>query len=283
MVKRNQFVIISIITVILLAIYGIFFMQLRDELKVTQSQIVLLQHNADELIIYNSLLKGEVATSQLDVTTLQKDIAKLQNDVTTLKSHDFASIDIATLLEPSLVKIELSNNNGSGVIISKTGQVITNYHVIAKEVSVKVVLMSGDKYDAIVVDKREDQDLAILKIVSDRADFPIAKLGSSANVVPGEEVLAIGYPYSYDLTGQVTFTKGIVSALQLMDDRRWIQTDAAINRGCSGGPLVDFHGEVIGINTKVLVDEYIGEGVVGLSFAIPIDEVKTFIRDTIGK
>jgi len=216
-----------------------------------------------------------------DLKKSKTEITSLRYDITTLKNDNLASIKTVGLLEPSVVKIELSNNKGSGVIITKSGYVITNYHVVADGSPIKVVTMNGDNFDAEVVATSQDQDLAIIKIISTHMDFYAATLGSMEKEVVGEDVIAIGYPQSYILVGQATFTKGVISAFQTMANRSWIQTDAAINLGNSGGPLVNLRGEVIGINTIELVDDHLGEGVDSLNFAIPIDEIKTFIKDNI--
>ncbi len=171
---------------------------------------------------------------------------------------------------------ETSEASGSGVIISRTGYVLTNKHVVEGAALVKITLMSGEKYDGIVVARDEQRDLAIVGIIADRSDFSEGVLGSSETIAVGEEVVAIGY--SLGLEGQVTVSKGIVSAIRDIDSSSYIQTDAAINPGNSGGPLVNLKGEIIGINTA----KYVGEAVEGIGLAIPIDEAKIFIQDTVG-
>jgi len=251
---------------------------LKSEVKSLNERITSLE---SELI----LSKDDASKLTSDDLKLKEDISKLQKEIVDLNNN--AIIGIVASLEPTVVKIELTknnepSNNGSGFIFTNNGYILTNNHVIKDATSIKVISMTSEKFDAIVIKRSDDPDLAILKIISERKDFPMAKLGSSANIKIGEDVLAIGYPHSYLLVGPATITRGIVSAFQIMDNHSWIQTDAALNRGNSGGPLVNLKGEVIGINNIALVDEYIGEGVDSLNFAIPIDEVKAFIKDVTG-
>lgn len=158
-----------------------------------------------------------------------------------------------------------SVGNGSGVIISDDGYLLTNNHVIKNAETIKVTLSDGRKFDAKVIGKDGFSDIAILKI--DATNLKPAKLGSSGNLRPGEWSIAIGSPLGYDHT----VTLGIISALSRQINNAnvdFIQTDAAINPGNSGGPLVNLDGEVIGINTAIA-----GIGT-SIGFAIPIDVAK---------
>jgi len=166
---------------------------------------------------------------------------------------------------------------GSGVIIDSRGYILTNYHVIAGGTDVRVTTFGyqNNIYVAQVVNTDIERDLAVLKIDADRP-LPTARLGNSAMAEVGDVVLAIGSPYGLEQT----VTLGIVS-----DDKRtlvidgriyedMIQTDAAINKGNSGGPLININGEIIGINTAI----YAPTGVFnGLGFVIPINHAKTLI------
>ena len=163
---------------------------------------------------------------------------------------------------------------GSGVIISPDGYVITNSHVAAKARSVKCTLDSKEDVPAEVVGVDEFTDIAVLKLdLSQRGDeVPYAVLGDSDQMRVGDWVIAMGSPHGLSRTVSL----GIVSAADryLGDEttgispyHTWIQTDAAINRGNSGGPLVNLEGKVVGINSRVLL------GATGLGFAIPINVV----------
>ena len=193
------------------------------------------------------------------------------------KPASFSVAETVEIFEPTVVRIDTPDGSGSGFIVSRTGYVVTNNHVIEGTRVPEITLMTGEKYDSVIIIADAGLDIAILIIVADRSDFPAAVLGSSAEVTPGEEVLAIGY--ALGLQGQVTFTKGIVSAILEQGGYEFIQTDAAINPGNSGGPLVNLKGETIGINTW----GYVGSGIEALGFAIPIDEAKTLIREASGR
>lgn len=165
-----------------------------------------------------------------------------------------------------------SVGNGSGLIITPDGYVLTNNHVINDSEKIKVTLSNGQKYDAKVIGKDGFSDIAVLKI--DASNLKPAKLGTSDNLRPGEWVIAIGSPLGYDHT--VTF--GIISAISRQVSNtnvNFIQTDAAINPGNSGGPLVNLYGEVIGINSAIA-----GIGT-SIGFAIPINIVKDASKELI--
>ncbi len=172
---------------------------------------------------------------------------------------------------------------GSGVIISEDGYILTNEHVIKDATEVKVLVnQSGQEkeYKAKIIGRDARTDLAIIKI--NAKGLAYAKLGDSDKVRIGEWVLAIGSPFGLEQT----VTSGIVSALRQRltiegrEYRDFIQTDAAINRGNSGGPLCNIKGEVIGINTAI----YAPTGVfAGIGFAIPINRVKQILDDLIHK
>ncbi len=164
---------------------------------------------------------------------------------------------------------------GSGFIISDEGQIVTNHHVVAGAETVTVKLADGRSFDAEVVGSDAMTDIALLKIKAD-VDLPKVDFGTSESLRVGDEVVAVGNPFG--LGG--TVTSGIISALSRdirsgpFDD--FIQTDAAINRGNSGGPLFNNAGEVIGVNTAIISP---GGGSVGIGFAVPSDLVKTIVAD----
>ena len=160
---------------------------------------------------------------------------------------------------------------GSGVIVDAMGTIVTNQHVIAGADSIRVQLADGRIADPSIVGQDPDTDLAILKLKI--GNLPIMPLGRSDTLRVGDIVLAIGNPYG---VGQ-TVTQGIVSAtgrgqLGLATFENFIQTDAAINLGNSGGALIDAHGDLVGINTAVLNRAYGGPE--GIGFAIPVNLVR---------
>jgi serine protease Do len=164
---------------------------------------------------------------------------------------------------------------GTGFIISADGQIVTNHHVIADADSVLVKLPDGREFQATVVGSDPLTDIALLRVEA-AEDLPAIDFGSSDAMRPGDEVFAVGHPFG--LGG--TVTSGIVSATSRdirsgpYDD--FIQTDAAINRGNSGGPLFNNAGEVIGVNTAIFSPD---GGSVGIGFAVPSDLVQTIIAD----
>jgi len=167
---------------------------------------------------------------------------------------------------------------GSGVIVDDAGHIITNNHVIAEATSIKVQLADGRSAEARVVGRDPDTDLALLSIRL--AKLPVMALGRSDRVQVGDEVLAIGNPLGL----QQTVTHGIVSAtdrkeLGVAAFENFIQTDAAINEGNSGGALIDANGELVGINTAVIAKNMDAAGVEGIGFAIPVNLARGVMRE----
>lgn len=166
---------------------------------------------------------------------------------------------------------------GSGFLISADGYVVTNNHVIsagakgATVESIKVTLTDRREFDAKIIGRDEATDLAVLKI--EGKGLPFVKFGDSRKLRVGDWVVAIGNPYG--LGG--TVTAGIVSALNRVTGPydKFIQTDASINRGNSGGPLFDLNGDVIGVNSEILSPT---GGNIGIGFAKPADQVEPIIR-----
>jgi S1-C subfamily serine protease len=194
---------------------------------------------------------------------------------------------LATLFErvsPAVVSIQVMKINkakphrrfetivGSGVIIDKDGQVLTNAHVVDGAASLQVTLDTGDRYPARVMGLDPVLDLALLRL-DVRSPLPVAKLGDSSSLRVGEEVVAIGNPIGLDQT----MTRGIVSGLNRIlpgvSDQPMIQTDAPINPGNSGGPLVDRCGNVVGLNT------FISEDAQAIGFAVPVNAVKGVLKE----
>jgi serine protease DegS len=160
---------------------------------------------------------------------------------------------------------------GSGVIVNAAGTIVTNQHVIAGADSIRVQLADGRIAEATIVGQDPDTDIAILHLAIDK--LPIMPLGRSDTLRVGDIVLAIGNPYGLSQT----VTQGIVSAtgrgqLGLATFENFIQTDAAINLGNSGGALIDANGDLVGINTAVLNRAYGGPE--GIGFAIPVNLVR---------
>ena len=168
---------------------------------------------------------------------------------------------------------------GSGFIINEEGYILTNYHVVKGAQEISVTLSNDVTTTAQVVNYDENQDVAMIKITDENVEIPATvELGDSDSLQPGEEVIAIGTPLSTELSS--TVTKGIISAtsrsvaVESGVTMNLIQTDAAINAGNSGGPLVNTKGEVVGINSSKIS----GEAVEGIGFSIPINDIKDKIE-----
>lgn len=174
--------------------------------------------------------------------------------------------------------VPVMNGQGSGIIISDNGYIITNAHVVEGASMVTVVLENNEEYSATIKGRDTQSDLAVLKI--EAKGLTAAELGDSSQTVLGENVIAIGNPGGLELSGSCT--GGMVSGLNrtISGDgtgyaMSYIQTDAAINPGNSGGALVNMYGQVIGINSaKISADGY-----EGLGFAIPVNEALPIIND----
>ncbi|HEX3739898.1 MAG TPA: trypsin-like peptidase domain-containing protein [Terriglobales bacterium] len=211
----------------------------------------------------NEPLDGE---EQNNISVYRKNIGSVVNVTSKAVAFDFFY---------GLVPQE---GQGSGFIIDKEGHVLTNYHVIADARQIEVTLHNRKKYRATIVGTDRSHDLAIIQIKV--PDLNPMVLGDSKNLQVGQKVYAIGNPFG--LAG--TLTSGIVSSIRSVQEPdginidEAIQTDAAINPGNSGGPLLNSHGEVIGINT--MIASSVGQNA-GIGFAIPINTAKAVLNDLI--
>ncbi len=189
---------------------------------------------------------------------------------------------------PAVVSITCTyrggSSTGTGVVLTAGGYIVTNAHVVQNAETIQVLLTGGETLEAALVGTDEISDLAVLWV--DHDDLTPAELGDSKNLRVGDVVVAIGDPLGISLRG--TMTDGIISGINrdiAVDGRTMtlIQTNAALNEGNSGGPLINCYGQVIGINTMKIGDTMSAAGVEGLGFAIPSETVQEIVTQLIGQ
>lgn len=174
---------------------------------------------------------------------------------------------------------------GSGFIISEDGYIVTNDHVAGNATKISVTMTNGETIDAKLIGSDKNTDVALLKI--DKNNLEYVKLGNSDDVIIGEWVVALGNPFGlFEINDKPTVTVGVVSATDMKvnaDGNRvykdMIQTDASINAGNSGGPLLNADAEVIGMNTIIFTGGGYGNGSIGVGFAISINRVKMIMEE----
>jgi S1-C subfamily serine protease len=169
---------------------------------------------------------------------------------------------------------------GSGFVIDESGYVVTNYHVVAGATDIDVSFSNKESMKGRVIGTDQATDVALLKVDADARALTPVELGNSEDVQVGDSVVAIGNPFGLERS----ITAGIVSALQRTIESpaqspidRVIQTDAPINRGNSGGPLLNAAGQVIGVNTQIATGSASSEGNIGIGFAVPINTVRDVV------
>ncbi len=201
-----------------------------------------------------------------------------QNNIDIYKSSQVATVYITstTVRRDFFYGAVASQNLGSGFMINDDGFILTNFHVISGSSKIQVTLSDQSQYFAKALDTDRSDDLALIKITP-KKKLPFLRLGDSDHLQVGQKVLAIGDPFG--LEG--TLTTGVVSSIgrsiNSENSQRlegMVQTDAAINGGNSGGPLLNSSGEVIGINTAIL-----GQTNMGIGFALPINRAKALLSD----
>ncbi|MFA5011375.1 MAG: trypsin-like peptidase domain-containing protein [Ignavibacteria bacterium] len=174
---------------------------------------------------------------------------------------------------------------GSGFIVSEDGYILTNDHVAGNATKISVTLTTGETVEAKLIGSDPVSDVALLKI--NKSGLPSVKFGNSDNIIIGEWVIALGNPFGlFEINDKPTVTVGVVSALNMKvtaDQKRaykdMIQTDASINSGNSGGPLINADGEVIGMNTIIYTGGQFSQGSIGVGFSISINRVKAILDE----
>ncbi len=193
----------------------------------------------------------------------------------TYEPDEEINITVYERINPAIVAIDAQTSDGisagTGCIVSSDGLILTGSHVVDDSKSIEVTMSNGQVYKAELISKMgKNKDLALIKI-SPKVKLQTIKFGDSQDIKVGQKVLAIGNPFGFS----GTLTQGIISRIDYTKNK--IQTDAAINPGCSGGPLLNSSGEVIGINQSIYnPDNNISN--IGIGFAIPINDAKKFIE-----
>ena len=232
-------------------------------------------YNSDESRIISSI--SAIAPSVVGISVINQNI----NQSLSWEIKD-------GLFSPYTKKDSIIKSLGSGLIYSNNGYVITNTHVIQDASDIFVTLSGGRKFKADIVGYDILTDIALLKV--DGLDLPVSDFGDSEDLVVGQWVVALGNPLGlFDLSYEPTATIGIISGLNIdfgvrnkeYAYRNMIQTDASINEGNSGGPLINLNGQVIGINTFIMTGSDSNQGSIGIGFSIPTNRVKDIVHDLI--
>jgi S1-C subfamily serine protease len=220
-------------------------------------------------------LSSSILTAQNNLKTLDSQLGSLDNEMVKLKAS--ASSDFSGVIEESVksvVTIKTDLGQGSGFIIADGGYVVTNEHVIDGAEAAVIITYDGQTHSVAVIGKNTKMDIALLKI--EETDYSPLSLANSDNIQVGEKVIAIGNPLGL----QFSVSEGIVSAVHRTGDNEingYIQTDASLNPGNSGGPLINKEGKVIGINNfKVSGSESLG-------FALESNYIKDTINNIYNK
>ena len=186
-------------------------------------------------------------------------------DLELLADEPFAAA--AELIRTSVVRLEVANGHGTGVIINSNGTILTAAHVVGNNQTVRVIFADGSSIDGEVVGTHEPTDVAVISVSPEGRDLVPARLAAGSDVRVGQLAVAVGSPFGFDQT----VTAGIISAVDRIvpgSDASFVQTDAPINPGNSGGPLINLDGEVVGINDLIFTES--GDNA-GVGFAISID------------
>lgn len=189
-------------------------------------------------------------------------------------SEEQVNITVYEKISPAIVSVvaqlEDGVSEGTGCIINENGLILTGYHVIEGAKDIEVTIYNGQTYKALFIAKPENKkDLAIIKI-KPKEKLSTVSFGDSRDVKVGQKVLSIGNPFGFSNT----LTQGIISRIDYVKNR--FQTDAAINPGCSGGPILNSTGEIIGISQSIYNPDH-NISNIGIGFAIPSNEAVKFI------
>lgn len=250
--------------------------RVQDKPAESQDPIVSSRRNA----ITSAIARVSPATVGINVTEIREQPGFLNVDP---MFRQFFGNDpfLRQFVGPQRYEVK---NLGSGVVISPDGYIVTNYHVAGNAKEITVTFVGGKKMKAKLVGADQVSDLALLKV--DGNDHAYATLGTSDDIVIGEWAIALGNPFGlFEINDKPTVTVGVISSVGMNLGKQgnamyrdMIETDAAINGGNSGGPLVNSNGDVIGINTLIFTGG-VSQAFVGYGFAIPVNKVKKIVAE----
>jgi len=191
-----------------------------------------------------------------------------------LDAYSHAVTSVVDAVGPAVARVSLPRGGGSGVLFTPDGYLLTNAHVVGRSNAVEVALPDGTSHQGNVVGADPATDLAVVHI--DGSHLPAAELGNSSKLRVGQLVVAIGNPLGFSFTVSAGVVSAIGRTLRAQDGRLMdaiIQSDVALNPGNSGGPLVDSHARVVGINTAVIL------GAQGIGFSVPVDTARWVLAE----
>lgn len=271
--KRRHVGLIVFVCVLLLAAGGIFVLVNFYEIRIERSD------DGYSMLVQR---RGSRAATPEKSETGIPDFRLENTQASDTQAEPLSLQEIYQTVSPGVVAVSAggTQNIGSGVVISEDGYIVTSYHVVEDSTSIEVQLPDGDTYRAGVVASDGVSDLALLKV--DATGLTPVEFGDSDAVQVGDEVVAIGNPLGIELRG--TMTDGIISAINRNLDLNGskitlLQTNAALNNGNSGGPLINSYGQVIGINTAKIDTNYNTASVEGIGFAIPSNLVCSIVDE----
>lgn len=229
------------------------------------------------LLLVGGIATPATAASESRRTAVVEAVKKIQPSVVSISSEKRSTSASRWPFSQEENQRPRVSGMGTGIIIDERGYILTNQHVVDRVQGIEAILADGSRHTAHVVQQDPNLDIALLKIDAGRP-LPAARIGSSADLMIGEDVITIGNAFGYENTVSVGIISALGRGVTLSDEqvyRNLIQTDACINPGNSGGPLVNIDGEVIGINVATRA------GAQGIGFALPIDDVKRVALDMI--